>query len=114
MYQRYQNRATGTGVRGAITRIVRRSLPPMQGVRGRFENADVALTASAFATLSRRLGGGRDPLEDINTGLRRCDERALRRHLAHEVALADRNAEIAENIVRCRGVEIKVRHCEVI
>jgi hypothetical protein len=39
MYQRYQNRETGTGFRGAMARIIRQTLPPMQGVRTKLEDA---------------------------------------------------------------------------
>src|SRR5713226_8439069 len=42
-----------------------------------------------------------------------CDA-TLRRHLAHEIALADLDPETAENIVCRRRMEIEVRHCEVI
>src|SRR5216683_3909838 len=38
----------------------------------------------------------------------------LRRHLTHEVALADPYAETAENVVGRRDVEIEVRHREMI
>src|SRR5436190_17356650 len=38
----------------------------------------------------------------------------LRRHLAHEVALADLDAETAEDVVRGRRMEIETRHREVI
>src|ERR1700753_4084144 len=39
---------------------------------------------------------------------------ALRRHRAHEVALADLNAETAQDVVGRIRVEIKIRHREVI
>src|SRR6266446_5751409 len=42
-----------------------------------------------------------------------CDA-TLRRHLAHEIALADLDAETAENVVRRSRMEIKIRHREVI
>src|SRR5437868_13219251 len=38
----------------------------------------------------------------------------LRGHLAHEVALADLDAETAQDVVSRRRVEIEIRHREVI
>src|SRR5271165_4896499 len=38
----------------------------------------------------------------------------LGRHLAHKVALADIDTEAAQDVVRSRDVEVKVRHREVV
>src|ERR1700758_4682991 len=92
MYRRYQNRATGTDARGAMR--------PILGAR----DADARGVASPLTpTLSPRAGRGSNP-----------GDRTLRGHLAHEVALADLDAEATENVVSRRRMEIKVRHRKVI
>src|SRR5271166_5442847 len=80
-------------------------LPPQAGGEG--QDARVRSVPAEMCACPSACGRG--------LGRRQAEIRqALGRHLAHEIAFPDLDAETTENVVSRRRVEIKIRHREVI
>ena len=82
----------------------------------KFRFGEEKTAAEAWHAWATAASASRDPRQAWTpacAGVTRCTE-ILRRHLAHEVAFADFDAEAAENVARRSRMEIKIRHGKVI